>query len=134
MFKAEIINTVGNISSFEKIAMKQSIGGGEKINDMVTGEKINIAGAALFHVENDKAENEEYNCCVFKTFDDSGEIKYASTGSQSAIDSVFDGGDMQDLFADMPSDMKAISFRIKKQSSKNNQGSFIILLPIEYIA
>lgn len=133
MFKAEIINTIGNVSSFEKIAMKQSIGSGEKINDMNSGEKINIVAAVVFHVENDKAESAEYDCCVFKTIDDSGEIKYATTGSQSAIDSVFDAGDTEDLFADMPSDMKAISFRIKKQSSKNNQGSFIILLPIEYI-
>ena len=34
MFKAEIINTIGDISSFEKIAMKQSIGACEKINDL----------------------------------------------------------------------------------------------------
>ena len=133
MFKAEIINTIGVISPFEKIAMKQSIGAGEKINDMNSGEKINIIAAAIFHVENDKTESGEYDCCVFKTIDDSGEIKYASTGSQSAIDSVFDAGDTEDLFADMPADMKAISFRVKKQNSKNNQGSFIILLPIEYI-
>lgn len=133
MFKAEIINTIGVISSFEKIAMKQSIGAGEKINDMNSDEKINIIGAVIFHVENDKAESGEYECCVFKTIDDSGKINYASTGSQSAINSVFDGGDVEELFADMPGDMKAISFRIKKQSSKNNQGSFIILLPIEYI-
>lgn len=132
MFKAEIINTIGDISSFEKIAMKQSIGASEKINDMNSGEKINIVAAVIFHVENDKAESGEYDCCVFKTIDDSGEIKYSSTGSQSAIDSVFDG-DAKDLFADMPSDKKAISFRVKKQSSKNNQGSFIILLPVEYI-
>lgn len=133
MFKTEIINTIGVISSFEKIAMKQSIGVSEKINDMNSGEKINIVAAVVFHVENDNAESEEYECCVFKTIDDSGEIKYVSTGSQSAINSVFDGGDVEELFADMPADMKAISFRIKKQSSKNNQGSFIILLPFEYI-
>lgn len=133
MFKAEIINTIGNISPFEKIAMKQSIGAGEKINDMNSGEKLNIVAAAIFHVENDKAESGEYDCCVLKTIDDSGEIKYASTGSQSAIDSIFDAGDTEDLFADMPADMKAISFRVRKQSSKNNQGSFIILLPVEYI-
>ena len=133
MFKAEIINTIGNISCFEKIAMKQALGAGERINDMNSGEKINIVAAVIFHVENDKAESREYDCCVFKTIDDSGEIRYTSTGSQSAIDSVFDGGDVEDLFADMPSDMKAISFAVKKQSSKNNQGSFIILIPIEYI-
>lgn len=133
MFKADIINTIGVISSFEKIAMKQSIGADEKINDMNSGEKINIVAAVIFHVENDKAESREYDCCVFKTIDDSGEIKYASTGSRSAIDSIFDEGDVEDLFADMPSDKKAISFRVKKQSSKNNQGTFIILLPIEYI-
>ena len=133
MFRAEIINTIGDISSFEKIAMKQSIGAGEKINDMNSGEKINIIGAVFFHVENDKAESREYDCCVFKTIDDSGEIIYTSTGSQSAINSIFDGGDTEELFTDMPADMKAISFRVKKQSSKNNQGSFILLLPIEYI-
>lgn len=133
MFRAEIINTIGDISSFEKIAMKQSIGTGEKINDMNSGEKINIIGGVIFHVENDKAESGEYDCCVLKTIDDSGEINYASTGSQSAINSIFDDGEVEELFTDMPVDMKAISFRIKKQSSKNNQGSFIILLPIEYI-
>lgn len=133
MFKAEIINTIGVISSFEKIAMKQSIGCSEKINDMNSEEKINIVAAAVFHVENDNCESGEYDCCVFKTVDDSGEIKYTSTGSQSAIDSIFDGGDVEKLFEDMPTDMKAITFRVKKQSSKNNQGSFIILLPVEYI-
>ena len=133
MFKAEIIDTIGVISSFEKIAMKQSIGGGEKINDMNSGEKINIVACAIFHVKNDKAESEEYDCCVLKTIEDSGEINYLTTGSQSAINSIFDDGDVEELFTDMPADMKAISFRIKKQSSKNNQGSFIILLPLEYI-
>ena len=79
MFKAEIINTIGNISCFEKIAMKQALGAGERINDMNSGEKINIVAAVIFHVENDKAESREYECCVFKTIDDSGEIRYTST-------------------------------------------------------
>ncbi len=123
MFRAEIINTIGDISSFEKIAMKQSIGAGEKINDMNSGEKINIIAGAIFHVENDKAESGEYDCGVFKTLSETGEIKYASTGSQSAINSVFDDGDTEELFSEMPSDKNAISFRIRKQNSKNNQGN-----------
>ena len=133
MFKAQCINTIGTISSFEMVAMKQSIGACEKINDLNSGAKINVMAVAVFHVENDKTETGEYDCCVFKTVDDNGEIIYMSTGSQSAFDSVFDGGDVEALFTDMPEDMKAIVFKIKKQASKNNQGSFIILLPVDYI-
>lgn len=133
MFKAECINTIGSISSFEKVAMKQSIGSCEQINDLNSGAKINVAAAAIFHVENDKTETGEYDCCVFKTFDESGEIVYMSTGSQSAFDSLFDGGDVENLFTDMQEDKKAVVFKIKKIASKNNQGSFIILLPVDYI-
>lgn len=133
MFKATLVNSLGEISRFEFIAMKQSIGACEKINDLNSGEKINVMAAALFHVENDKLEDREYDCCVFKTIDDKGEIVYMSTGSQSAIDSVFDGDSVEDIFAESSEDVKGVIFKIKKQPSKNNQGSFIILLPIEYI-
>lgn len=133
MFKATVVNSVGLISQFESIAMKQSIGTCEKINDLNSGEKINVMAAVIFHVENDKIEGGKYDCCVFKVLNDKGDIVYMSTGSQTAIDSVFDAGSVEDLFADMPGDMDAIVFKIKKQPSKNNQGSFIILLPIEYL-
>ena len=133
MFRAQCINSVGNISSFETVAMKQSIGACEKINDLNSGAKINVMAASIFHVENDKAESGEYDCCVFKTLDENGEISYMSTASQSAVESVFDGGDVEELFTNMPEDMKAVVFKIKKQASKNNQGSFIILLPVDYI-
>lgn len=132
MFKAEIINTIGDISSFEKIAMKQSIGACEKINDLNSGEKICVMASALFHVENDTLEDGEYNCCVLKTLSKSGEIVYMSTGSESAVASLFDD-DIKTIFTDMPEDKIGIAFTVKKQSSKNNQGSFIILLPVDYI-
>lgn len=132
MFKAEIINTIGDISSFEKIAMKQSIGICEKINDLNSGEKIGVMAAALFHVENDNTEDMEYNCCILKTLRESGEIAYMSTGSDSAVNSLFDDN-INTIFADMPEDKIGVAFTVKKQSSKNNQGSFIILLPIDYI-
>ena len=133
MFKAECLKTIGKISSFENVAMKQSIGACEKINDLNSGAKINVIAASVFHVENDKTESGEYECCVFKTIDENGEISYMSTGSRSAVDSVFDDGDVEELFSEMPEDMKALVFKIKKQPSKNNQGSFIILLPVDYI-
>lgn len=132
MFKAEIINTIGVISSFEKIAMKQSIGACEKINDLNSGEKIGVMAVALFHVENDVVEDSEYNCCVLKTISESGEIVYMSTGSDSAVASLFDD-DITTIFKDMPEDKIGVAFTVKKQSSKNNQGSFIILLPVDYI-
>lgn len=133
MFKATVVNSIGLISPFEFVAMKQSIGACEKINDLNSGEKINVMAAVVFHVENDKIDDGEYYCCVFKVLGDKGDIVYMSTGSQSAIESVFDAGDTEDLFANMPEDMDAIVFKIKKQPSKKNQGSFIILLPIEYL-
>lgn len=132
MFRADIIDTIGNLSSFEKIAMKQSIGACEKINDLNSGEKINVMAAALFHVENDALEDREYNCCILKTLSESGEIVYMSTGSDSAVTSLFDD-DIATIFADMPDDKRGVVFAVKKQSSKNNQGSFIILLPVDYI-
>lgn len=132
MFKAEIINTIGDISTFEKIAMKQSIGACEKINDMNSGEKIGVMAAVIFHVENDALEDSGYNCCVIKTISESGEIVYMSTGSDSAVASLFDD-DIMAIFSDMPEDKIGVAFTVKKQSSKNNQGSFIILLPVDYI-
>lgn len=132
MFKVEIINTIGAISPFEKIAMKQSIGACEKINDLNSGEKIGVMAVALFHVENEIVEDSEYNCCVLKTLSESGEIVYMSTGSDSAIASLFDN-DIIKIFAEMPEDKIGVAFTVKKQSSKNNQGSFIILLPVDYI-
>lgn len=132
MFKAEIINTIGDISSFEKIAMKQSIGACEKINDLNSGEKIGVMAVALFHVENEALEDSEYNCCILKTLSESGEIVYMSTGSASAVNSLFDT-DIITIFKDMPEDKSGVVFTVRKQSSKNNQGSFIILLPVDYI-
>lgn len=132
MFKAEIINTIGAILPFEKIAMKQSIGACEKINDLNSGEEIGVMAAVLFHVENEALEDIEYNCCVLKTLGKSGEIVYMSTGSDSAVASLFDD-DIKDIFAEMPEDKIGVAFTVKKQSSKNNQGSFIILLPVDYI-
>mgnify|MGYP006994794432 CR=1 FL=1 len=88
--------------------------------------------AALFHVENDALEDREYNCCVLKTLSKSGEIVYMSTGSDSAVNSLFDD-DISTILADTPEDKSGVVFTVKKQSSKNNQGSFIILLPVDYI-
>lgn len=133
MFKAECIKSVGNLSSFEMIAMKQLIGACEKINDLNSGSIINVRAATIYHVENDKTDSGKYDCCIFKTFDENGDIAYMSTGSQSAMDSLFDGGEVEGLFTEMPEDKSAVVFRVKKQQSKNNQGSFIILLPVDYI-
>ena len=49
-----------------------------------------------------------------------------------AVTSLFDD-DIKTIFADMPEDKSGVAFTVKKQSSKNNQGSFIILLPVDYI-
>ena len=85
MFKAQCINSIGKITSFETVAMKQSIGACEKINDLNSGVKINVMAAAIYHVENDKTESGEYDCCVFKTVDENGEIAYMSTAFQTAV-------------------------------------------------
>lgn len=128
MFEVKVKGTIGEISKFEETAMQCAIGSCNRITELNNNDVINVKSAILFDVHNDRAENTDYECAVFKT-----EHGFYSTGSRSCIESIFESSIINELFNEIPEDKQAIAFQIAKIPSKNNSGSFIKLLPLAYV-